>query len=110
MRSLGTTYTRPPQFSAPRRRVTVRDRRFRQFETSPPNRCHAALTWAGAVLISFWDVVPMPVKAGTRLANVEIVERNIHQRGHPRVRMFVKNPAASAHLSERQHDAFCHLL
>jgi hypothetical protein len=26
------------------------------------------------------------------------------------VRMFVKNPAASAHLSERQHDAFCHLL
>jgi len=55
-------------------------------------------------------VVAMPVKAGTRLANVEIVERNIHQRGHPRVRMFVKNPAASAHLSERQHDAFCHLL
>jgi hypothetical protein len=63
-----------------------------------------------AVLISFWDVVPMPAKAGTRLANVEMVERNTHQRGHPRVRMLIKNPAASAHLSERQQDAFCHLL
>jgi hypothetical protein len=63
-----------------------------------------------AVLISFWDVVPIPAKAGTRLANVEMVERSIHQRGHPRVRILIKNPAASAHLSERQHDAFRHLL
>jgi hypothetical protein len=63
-----------------------------------------------AVLISFWDVVPMPAKAGTRLANVEMVERSTRQRGHPRVRMLIKNPAASAHLSERQQDAFCHLL
>ena len=63
-----------------------------------------------AVLISFWDVVPMPAKAGTRLANVEVVERNTHQRGHPRVRMLVKNPAASAPLTERQHDIFRHLL
>jgi hypothetical protein len=63
-----------------------------------------------AVLISFWDVVPMPAKAGTRLANVEMVERSALQRGHPRVRMFIKNPAASAHLSERQQDAFRHLL
>ena len=54
--------------------------------------------------------VPMPAKAGTRLANVEMVERSTHQRGHPRVRMLIKNPAASAHLSERQQDAFCHLL
>ena len=63
-----------------------------------------------AVLISFWDVVPMPAKAGTRLVNVEVVERNTHQRGHPRVRMLVKNPAASAPLTERQHDIFRHLL
>ena len=63
-----------------------------------------------AVLISFWDVVPMPAKAGTRLANVEIVERNTHQRGHPRVRMLIHNPSAGAHLSERQREAFCHLL
>ena len=63
-----------------------------------------------AVLISFWDVVPMPAKAGTRLANVELIERNAHQRGHPRVRMLIQNPSAGAHLSERQREAFCHLL
>lgn len=63
-----------------------------------------------AVLISFWDVVPMPAKAGTRLANVEIVERSQHQRVHPRVRMLISNPAANAHLSERQHDALYQLL
>lgn len=63
-----------------------------------------------AVLISLWDVVPMPAKAGTRLVNVEMIERSMHQRGHPRVRMLITNPAAGAHLSERQHDAFCHLL
>jgi hypothetical protein len=63
-----------------------------------------------AVMISLWDVVPIPAKAGTRLANVELVERNSHQRGHPRVRTLVRNPAAAAPLSERQHDAFCHLL
>ena len=63
-----------------------------------------------AVLISFWDVVPIPATAATRLANVELVERNTQQRGHPRVRMLLKNPAAGAHLSERQHDAFCQLL
>ena len=63
-----------------------------------------------AVLISFWDVVAMPAKAGTRLANVEVVERNTHQRGHPRVRMLITNPSAGAALSERQYDAFCHLL
>ena len=63
-----------------------------------------------AVLISLWDVVPIPASAGTRLANVELVERSTHQRGHPRVRMLIKNPAAGAHLGERQHDAFCQLL
>jgi hypothetical protein len=52
----------------------------------------------------------VPAKAGTRLANVEVVERNTHQRGHPRVRMLIANPSAGAALSERQHDAFCHLL
>jgi hypothetical protein len=62
------------------------------------------------VLISFWDVVPMPAKAGTRLANVELVERSTQQRGHPRVRMLIQNPAAGAPLSECQHDAFSHLL
>ena len=63
-----------------------------------------------AVLISFWDVVPLPSKAGTRLANVDLVVRSTHQRGHPRVRMLITNPAAGAPLSERQHDAFYQLL
>ena len=57
-----------------------------------------------AVLISLWDVEPLPSKAGTRLANVELVERTRHQRTHPRVRMFIQNPAAAASLSERQAD------
>ena len=57
-----------------------------------------------AVLISLWDVEPLPAKAGTRLANVDLVERTRHQRTHPRVRMFIQNPAAAASLSERQAD------
>jgi hypothetical protein len=63
-----------------------------------------------AVLISFWDVVPMPSKAGTRLANVELVERSTHQRSHARVRMFIGNPAAASPLSDRQQEGFCQLL
>jgi hypothetical protein len=70
----------------------------------------AKLGALSAVLISFWDVVPMPATAGTRLANVELVERNSRQRAHPRVRMLIRNPAARSALSERQHEAFCHLL
>jgi hypothetical protein len=70
----------------------------------------AKLGALSAVLISFWDVVPMPATAATRLANVELVERNSRQRGHPRVRMLILNPAARASLNERQHEAFRHLL
>jgi len=68
------------------------------------------LTAVSAVFIICWDVVPMPAKAGTRLANVELTERNSQQRGHPRVRMLIKNPAASAPLSDLQSEAFCQLL
>jgi hypothetical protein len=63
-----------------------------------------------AVLISLWDVQPLPSKAGTRLANVEVVERPRHQRGYPRVRMLLQNPSASVPLTERQHEGFCQLL
>jgi hypothetical protein len=52
----------------------------------------------------------MPEKAGIRLANVELVERSMQQRGYPRVRILVRNPAAGSPLSERQHKAFAHLL
>jgi len=70
----------------------------------------AKLGALSAVLISFWDVVPMPATAGTRLANVELVERNSRQRGHPRVRMLIANPSAQSPLTERQHEVFCDLL
>jgi hypothetical protein len=57
-----------------------------------------------AVLISLWDVEPLPSRAALRLANVEIIERTQHQRTQPRVRILVQNPSASAPLSE-SHDA-----
>lgn len=59
-----------------------------------------------AVLISLWDVEPLPSKAGTRLANVEVVERTKHQRGYPRVRLLIRNPNSSAPLTEQQDNAF----
>jgi hypothetical protein len=59
-----------------------------------------SLRHLSAVLISLWDVEPLPSKAGTRLANVELVERPRSQRTHPRVRMLIQNPAAAASLTE----------
>lgn len=53
-----------------------------------------------AVLISLWDVEPLPSRAALRLANVKIIERTKHQRTQPRVRMLIQNPSASASLSE----------
>ena len=63
-----------------------------------------------AVMISLWDVEPMPSKAGTRLANVEVVERSKRKRGYPRVRLLIANPAATASLSERLQESFAELL
>ena len=63
-----------------------------------------------AVLISLWDVEPLPSKAGTRLANAELAECPKSQRTHPRVRMLIQNPSAGAPLSERQADVFLQLL
>jgi hypothetical protein len=57
-----------------------------------------------AVMISLWDVEPLPSKAGTRLANVELAERAKHQRTQPRVRLLIQNPGATAALSERMID------
>ncbi len=63
-----------------------------------------------AVLITLWDVEPLPAQAATRLANVSLVERTKYQRGYPRVRLLIQNPNASAPLSERQEDAFREIL
>jgi hypothetical protein len=69
-----------------------------------------SLRHLSAVLISLWDVEPLPSKAGTRLANVELVERPKSQRTHPRVRMLIHNPGAASPLSERQAEVFLQLL
>jgi hypothetical protein len=69
-----------------------------------------SLRHLSAVLISLWDVEPLPSKAGTRLANVELVERPKSQRTHPRVRMLICNPGAASPLSERQAEVFLQLL
>jgi hypothetical protein len=63
-----------------------------------------------AVLIALWDVEPLPSKAGTRLANIDLIERAKRQRIHPRVRMLIRNPCAEAALSERQSDVFLQIL
>jgi hypothetical protein len=63
-----------------------------------------------AVMVSLWDVEPMPSKAGTRLANVEVIERPKRKGGYARVRLFIKNPAAGAELSESQQAGFSELL
>ena len=56
-----------------------------------------------AVLISLWDVEPLPSRAALRLTNVELIERAKHQHTQPRVRMLIQNPNASAPLSQT-HD------
>ena len=58
-----------------------------------------------AVLIALWDVESLPSKAGTRLANVELIERPKQLRAQPRVRLLIQNPSAAAVLSEPQEDA-----
>jgi hypothetical protein len=63
-----------------------------------------------AVLISLWDVHPLPSKAATRLANVEMVERSRQQRTFPRVRLLIQNPVAAASLSEQQEETFRQIL
>ncbi|MGA6826659.1 hypothetical protein ACO9S2_03475 [Nitrospira sp. NS4] len=63
-----------------------------------------------AVMISLWDVEPLPSKAGTRLANVELVERPKHRRSEPRARLLIRNPGTIAPLSARQDEAFYQVL
>lgn len=53
-----------------------------------------------AVLISLWDVEPLPSRSAVKLANVELIERSKQHKTQPRVRMLVLNSSASASLSE----------
>jgi hypothetical protein len=63
-----------------------------------------------AVMVSLWEVEPIPSQAGTRLVNVDVIERSKQKRGYPRVRLLVKNPLATAPLTERQQEGFTELL
>jgi len=63
-----------------------------------------------AVLITLWDVMPLPARAATRLTNVDLAERTRHQKGHPHVRLMIQNPSAFASLTDRQEDTFRQIL
>lgn len=63
-----------------------------------------------AVLITLWDVEPLPFGAATRLVNVEVHERSRRQTGYPRVRLLIRNPSAAMPLTERQRNSFDQLL
>lgn len=63
----------------------------------------ARLPLLSAVLLTLWDVTPLPARANVRLANVHIVERSRHQAAAPRVRMLILNPLATHPLTEPEH-------
>lgn len=63
-----------------------------------------------AVLISLWDVEPLPSRSAVKLTNVELIQRARHQKTQPRVRMLVLNPNASAPLSESHEASFRQIL
>jgi len=52
-----------------------------------------------AVLLSLWEVRPLPARSGVRLANVQVVQRPPQQTAYPRVRLLILNPAAGYPLS-----------
>lgn len=63
-----------------------------------------------AVIISLWDVHPLPSRAGMRLSNVELVEQPEQKRGHPRARILIQNPDPNSPLSEFQQEICSRLL
>lgn len=68
------------------------------------------LSTLSAVMISLWDVEPLPSKAATRLVNVEVVERTKRQRINPRVRILIWNPSAPSRLAEPIEEALRQIL
>ncbi len=54
------------------------------------------------VLLSLWDVLPLPASSAVRLANVGLVERSRHQAESPHVGLMVGNPMARAPLTRGQ--------
>lgn len=62
------------------------------------------------VLLSLWDIEPLPFKSGVRLHNVSVMERSRHQHAYPRVRMLVLNSSADCPLRESETAAMRNLL
>lgn len=63
-----------------------------------------------AVMIGLWDVEPLPSRGAIRLVNVKSIQRPKHQRVHPRVRLLIKNPHATAPLTAQQDESFNQIL
>jgi hypothetical protein len=63
-----------------------------------------------AVLLSLWDVEPLPSRSGVRLANVHVAERSKQQAAYPRIRALIINPAAAYALGGPVLDALRTLL
>ena len=53
-----------------------------------------------AVLVTLWDIEPLPARSTLRLANVHMVERSTQQAAYPRVRMLIANPSARYPLAD----------
>lgn len=62
------------------------------------------------VLISLWEVEPLPSRSNIRLRNVYTVERPHSQAAYPRVRLLILNPLAGRPLTEAQCQVFRRLL
>lgn len=70
----------------------------------------ARLPGLSAVLITLWDIEPLPARSTLRLANVHVVERSAQQTAYPRVRMMIVNPSARHPLADLQIAALKRLL
>ncbi len=62
----------------------------------------ARLPGLSAVVVTLWDIEPLPARSALRLANVHIVERSKQQAAYPRVRMLIVNPAAKHPLADAE--------
>ncbi|HJU06711.1 MAG TPA: hypothetical protein VJ692_16300 [Nitrospiraceae bacterium] len=69
-----------------------------------------AMRHVSAVLLSLWNVEPVAMRSGVRLAHVSMVERPRRQNASPRVRMLILNPAARSPLATPVVESFKSLL
>lgn len=70
----------------------------------------ARLPGLSAVLVTLWDIEPLPARSTLRLANVHVVERSTQQAAYPRVRMLIVNPSARYPLTDAETGGLKRLL